>query len=210
MSFNIYTIFILILLVIWIVQAVVLVVTSKFNFWKIALNFTTSLFLLYGALGFFGSAISASGGLDNMPNTFEWPIGSSDNVLVSSKGDYIVPHTSSGRIQIYDENLTFKRGWSVNASGGEFAITGAGDDSFCLYTARGNNNYHYDINGEKLDDESCREDFSRKLMRDNGQSLEVPTPIYYIGFTNPFIAWAFGAIGIGLHFLIRKMNSNQI
>lgn len=200
MNLNIASIFIILLLVVWVVQALVLISSDKIFSWKSVLNFTTSLFLLVGASGFFGSALSAFGGLDGLPNTFEWPIGGADNVIVSANGDYIVPHTYSGRVQVYAENLVFKRGWTVNAAGGDFAITNATGDNFCLYTARSDLNLQYNLHGEAIPNVDCHEGFSRKLMRNNGQSLKIPTPVYYIAFTNPFIAWVFCAIGIGLHF----------
>ena len=130
---NLPVIIITAMLTVWILQAVVVALSVKSFTWKAGLNFIASACLVIGALGFFGSALSATGGLSWLPSTFEWPIGGAENVLITSDGTHIVPHTASGRIQIYDKDLNFLRGWNIDAGGGTFILVPAGDNDFYIY-----------------------------------------------------------------------------
>ena len=74
--------------------------------------------LLIGVTGFLGAGFSSAGGLNWLPSSFEWPVGSVDGVVTTKDGLHVVPHTPSGRIQIYDSGWHFTRGWRVDAGGG--------------------------------------------------------------------------------------------
>ena len=78
------------------------------------------LFIAVGAMGFLGSMLSAVGGLNWLPDSFEWPAGYVDGVVYTNNGIYIVPLTPSGRVQLYDAEWKFIRGWHVDAGGGTF------------------------------------------------------------------------------------------
>lgn len=79
-------------------------------------------FMALGALGFFGCALSSSGGLSWLGPSFEWPVGSSDNVLVMPDHEYVVPVIAPGRIQVYGPDWKFLRGWHIDSGGGVFQI----------------------------------------------------------------------------------------
>ena len=55
-------------------------------------------FMIVGAAGFFGSALSAVGVLNRLPHSFEWPIGFASNILKMENGNIVVPHVPSGRM----------------------------------------------------------------------------------------------------------------
>ncbi len=117
---------ILMMLLVWIAQAVRIALSQKGFTLKAILNFVASGCLVVGATGFFGSALSATGGLDWLPESFEWPVGKVQGALTGADGRVVVPHRPSGRIQIYDRNLVFQRGWFINAHGGTFRLSPVG------------------------------------------------------------------------------------
>src|SRR5215831_20079947 len=79
--------------------------------WRRWLTALASCLVVVGAAGFFGSGLSAVGGLNWLPNSFEWPVGYSGGILTTAEGLHVVPHTPSGRIQVYDADWTFRTGW---------------------------------------------------------------------------------------------------
>src|SRR5436853_384195 len=79
--------------------------------WRRWLTITASCLMVVGAAGFFGTALSAAGGLNWLPSSFEWPVGYTGGVVSTSQGLHVVPHTPSGRVQEYDANWSFLTGW---------------------------------------------------------------------------------------------------
>src|SRR5262249_12353168 len=76
--------------------------SSGLRGWKRAVFFVGSGLAVIGSLGFFGNAFSDVGGLNWLPASFEWPCGYVSGVATTDSGLYVVPHTPSGRIQVYD------------------------------------------------------------------------------------------------------------
>ncbi len=198
MELNFFSTLILIMLGVWIIQALRLAFSQKEFTWKSALNFIASACLIVGAVGFFGSALSATAGLGTSPS-FEWPIGSTDKALEYPNGNIVVPHEPSGRVQIYDKSLQFIRGWSVKASGGSFKLFPAENSTFYMFTARGDMKYHYDLNGKLLSSEK----YSGSYPADSTElvSISIPTPLYLQVFTHPFASWFVAAFGMFLLFI---------
>ena len=96
---------------------------------------------MVGAAGFFGSALSAVGGLNWLPHSFEWPVGYAGGVVSTSEGLHVVPHTPSGRIQVYNANWTFRTGWHVDAHAGAFKLLAPAEGRLDVITSRGR--WHY-------------------------------------------------------------------
>jgi hypothetical protein len=78
-------------------------------------------FVLIGASGFFAAALSAVG-IFKLPSSREWPAGYVSGVVTTPDGKYIVPLVPSGRVQLYDSQWHFIRGWNVDAGGGDFKV----------------------------------------------------------------------------------------
>jgi hypothetical protein len=206
MKLNFISILILLILAVWIIQAIKIVFSQKGFTWKSGLNFLASACLIIGAVGFFGSALSATTTL-GPSQSFEWPIGNTDAALKCQDGTIVVPHEPSGRVQIYDQSLQFIRGWSVSASGGSFKLFPANDSTFFIYTARGNMKYHYDLNGNLLSSQK----YSGSYPKDSPEtvSVSIPTPFYLQVFTHPFASWFVAVFGMLLLFITgeaRKKN----
>jgi hypothetical protein len=197
---NFYTLAIFLMLAVWVLLALKIALKERTLSWRTGLNLLTAVCLISGAVGFFGSALSSTGSLNWLPNTFEWPVGRAQNVLVSVSGKHIVPHVPSGRVQIYDRDLKFQRGWPVNASGGDFLLTPAADNEFYVLTQRNDYKYRYDLYGKLLSTERVKhEDY--ETITDVGYVVYIPTAVYLLVFVNPFLSWLAAMIGIILRFI---------
>jgi len=186
------------MLAVWIIQAIRLVLSQKGFTWKTILNFIASACLIVGAVGFFGSALSATAGLSTK-QSFEWPIGDASGALKLANGDIVVPHEPSGRVQIYDKSLNFLRGWSVDASGGSFQLYPADSSTFVIFTARGDMEYKYDLQGNLISSKK----YSGAYPKSSSETfnIAIPTPLYLKVFTHPFVAWFVAAFGMLLLFI---------
>lgn len=180
-------------MVVWTVFSVVGIVVvwkSPLSNWPIV----GLLMILFGGLGFFVQGLSAAGGLNWLPRSFEWPVGYATDVARTSSGGYVVPHRSSGRVQVYDAELEFVRGWPVDASAGHFDVAVDDDDRIHVMTARGDQHFTFDLQGRQLGQETF-DPYSPPYAA-QGESLLVPTfPLFWI-VTHPFIAWGVAALGM--------------
>src|SRR5438270_13980897 len=109
--------------------------------WRRGATIAASCFMVVGAAGFFGSGLSAVGGHNWLPSSFEWPMGYAQGVVTTREGLHVVPHTPTGRIQIYDADWSFVRGWHVEAGGGDFRLLEPAMGQLHVITARGA--WHY-------------------------------------------------------------------
>ena len=166
------------------------------------------MLLAIGGLGFFGAAFSAVGGLNGLPPGFEWPIGHASGVIVTRNGDHVVPHAPSGRIQIYDRDWKFIRGWHIEAGGGAFHIRMTDDDQIEAVTARGRMRYHYSSEGALLSQEKF-DSQNYPGFSDAGVSADVPTHWWLWVFTNPFHSWLVGAVGMILLAISGKITAKS-
>ena len=150
-----------------------------------------------GGLGFLGAAFSAAGGLRWLPPDFEWPVGFANGVLTTLDGSHVVPHTPTGRIQVYDPDWKFVTGWFVNAGGGKFKIGLKGRSTIEVITARLQMRYLYTIHGYLLVSETYKPRTYSDFAASN-QSAVVPTHWWLWPFTTPFFSWIIGAVGMAL------------
>src|SRR5260370_4225429 len=99
-------------------------------------------FILVGAGGFFAAALSATGVL-KLANSREWPAGYVNGVVTAVDGKYILPLVPSGRVQVYDSQWHFIRGWNVGAQGGGFRVQDSPDCVIGIFTARRGHPYFF-------------------------------------------------------------------
>jgi hypothetical protein len=165
--------------------------------------YAAGVLMLVGAAGFFGSALSAVGALNFLPSSVEWPVGFASNILTMENGDILVPHISSGRIQVYDKDLRFVRGWHVDARGGVFKTRTGENGTIEAVTARGNQKIIFNERGAVVSTEeyTCSYD---AMFLESGKQLYIPTPFYLIAFSHPFIAWIFGIVGIVVLGIVKR------
>lgn len=187
----------------WVIQPLIMIFRGKKTVPLIILRVIASLLMIYGAIGFFSHSLLTIERLDALLKTVEWPMGRVNNVLTTDEGYLIAPHTNSGRIQIYDSELNFIRGWTIDSRGGSFILKGPENDSFTIYTSRGSNIFTYDLEGNLLSSEKYS-DYQADYMalRQDGIGMKFPTPFYLLTLAYPMLAWLFGIIGLGMHMVM--------
>ena len=158
--------------------------------------FAGSILMFLGGIGWFGSSLSAYGGLDWLPSSFEWPVGTSDRVITMPDGEHVVPVISSGRVQVYDRNLKFLRGWAVPSYGKPFKVRTAGNDRFeALY---GTSVDTYLLNGALVRHAAGQRE--ECTLPSYGRRLCIPTSpwlLMYSGATTTWLMWALGMAVLG-------------
>jgi hypothetical protein len=160
--------------------------------------------ILIGAGGFFAAALSATGVL-RLPTYREWPAGYVRGVATAADGKYIVPLVPSGRVQIYDAQWHFIRGWNVDAGGGDFKVECSPDGLIEVFTARGERHYSFTEDGHLVASARILPETFASLP--TGGSVVVPTQALLWIFSSPFLSWALAVVGfVGLA-ILKKLSS---
>jgi hypothetical protein len=194
---------ILIILAVWVIQSIRFALPRKPLWPGWPLRILASFLAVTGATGFLGSALSATSQPPFVGPSVEWPVGFAKGVLVTKSGEYVVAHPPSGRVQVYDRDFAFLRGWNVPSAGGGFKVVPSCENDIAVFTARGNLKIIYDSFGNELGRENYP-DGAYSEIRSYGITAMVPTPFYLLVFAHPFLAWAVGVTGIGLMILIDR------
>jgi hypothetical protein len=161
-----------------------------------------------GVVGFFGSALSAVGGLNWLGASLEWPAGFVSGVVTTEQGVHIIPHTPSGRIQIYDANWKFIRGWPVDAGGGTFKLSSTETNTVEVVTARGQWRYVFDFNGNLLNQENYSP-ATYSNFPESGEAYFIPTKPWLWVFSHPFLSWGTAVCGITLLIVDNKFQKRR-
>jgi hypothetical protein len=165
--------------------------------------------LVYGALTFLAQAFSAAGGARFLPASFEWPLATVSGVVKDSAGHYIAPHTPSGRIQVYDKNKEYLRGWTINADGGLFKLHMTADDLIEVYTARGSHDYVFREDGTIVREGTYAPKSYSSLPGVSPRTERFKTPVILFPFSYPFAGWALGALGIFCLIILDKTKKRK-
>lgn len=188
----VFIIFGILFLLGFVASGLIVIFSQKGFTFKSVVNRVAGTLQIIGALGFFAAFTFASANIAGVK--FEWPIGTTSSAYPHIDDSYIVLHQPSGRVQIYDNTLKYIRGWGVNSYGGTFNLLPAEDDTFFIYTARGDMKYLYNLEGELLSSEKYTTSFP--FNREHLEKLSIPTPFYLWGFTHPLKAWLLMVLGI--------------
>ncbi len=156
-------------------------------------------FLAAGIVGFLGTALAGAGGLGWLPSSFEWPVGLAAGVVVTGDG-FLVPHQPSGRLQVYDADWDFVRGWWVDAGGGSYKITAVDDGEIEVVTARGNRRYRFDLEGRLRWTEVYVHGGAYDAFPELGELHLVPTAPWLWAFSHPFFSLATAGLGMVMLF----------
>jgi hypothetical protein len=189
-----------VMLTVWLLFAVMeFRSATKAHGWRKFIRLLAAMCIGVGGLGFFGTSFIAIGALNQLPGSFEWPIGYATGVVSTKDNYFVVPHTPSGRVQIYDSKWRYLRGWNVDASAGTFKLHVTDTNRIHVVTARRQMHYVYDLNGNVVSSEHyLATGRSYSSFPEEGGSYFVPTPVWLWVFTSPFYSWLTAAIGLGL------------
>jgi hypothetical protein len=170
-----------------------------------------TLVLIYGGLGFFGQALAAAGGLSFLNPSVEWPVGFASGVVRDSGGRYIVPHWS-GRVQVYDTEGRFQRGWFIDAAGGSFKVRVADADRIEVFTARGRKRFLFAPDGTLLQQDSYSPETYAEVSTGPTVAMFFDTPWLLWPFAHPLIGWGVTLLGIlGLASLhVRRRGASRL
>lgn len=155
------------------------------------------LLALYGILGFMGTGAGLAAWL---PSSVEWPVGWAGRTVTTPAGMHVVAHSSSGRVQVYDAQWRFRRGWHVDNGGGVFTrLAVFPDDTFEIWTARNPARYVFDLDGRRVhrpDTPSAVPVASATTQLGMTLGPWVPTWYVLLPLSHPFIAWALILAGL--------------
>lgn len=147
---------------------------------------------------FFGHGTVGNGGI-KLSKAFQWPVGYATGVVSTPDGKYVVPLTPVGRVQLYDAQWRFLRGWHVDALAGNFKVECTPNGTIDVFSARGSHQYSFTQDGKLLSIRNLPPDFDFFSRRIGSVSTVVPTSPFLWVFSNPFLLWGVAAIGmIGL------------
>lgn len=158
--------------------------------------------IVVGISGFLATALSAAGVLD-LPPSREWPAGYVRGVVTAADGKYIVPLPPAGRVQLYDPQWHFIRGWNVDAGGGDFKVEYSPNGLIEVFTQRGAFHYSFTEDGSLISTAGILPESFDSLPC--GESVLVPTsPLLWV-FSSPWLSWGTALIGIiGLTILMKS------
>ena len=152
-----------------------------------------------GLAGVLASDLSAFG-LVRLPSSCEWPAGYVRGVITTPGGKHVVPLWPSGRVQIYDSQWHFVRGWNVDAWGGVFEVQCSSDGMIEVLTARGDRLYRFTEEGQLISSLPLERPIS--LWITSGRPVIVRTPLALWVFSSPILSGAVAIIGfVGLEAL---------
>jgi hypothetical protein len=154
------------------------------------------LLIAYGMLGFFGAFLSATGRLPWRSEDTAFPMGRVEGAVIDADGLIYCPSPSWGRIQLYDRDKRFIRGWFVNAFGGEFRIHVNAQNQLEVATARRRMLYVFDREGHLLSSASHEPQSYADFDSRTGSVIWIPTPFYLLPLTHPVVAWLVAAAGM--------------
>ena len=143
------------------------------------------LFMIYGALAFTGWGMTI---LDQIPqfSPVNWPLGTVSGVVQDSTGRYVASNTAYSRVQVYDPNLNFITGWSVDDGGGDFHLVMNKNDQVEVLCVRNHRRFVYNLDGNLVTQSGFSWDDYPNLDADT-MTVSFPTPIYLLPFTSPFL-----------------------
>lgn len=166
---------------------------------------------LYGLGGFLGSALVAIGTI-RLPNDLEWPFVFAQGYVTTPDGIHIAPNTPTGRIQLYDANWHFIRGWNIDAAGGTFLLLPAEGEQVEIITERPvKQGWHYvcDLHGKVLSKDSLAPKRKYSDFTESEKSHSIPTYPWLWPLAHPVGTWALFAIGLMIVSISRKIINPQ-
>ncbi len=103
-----------------------------------------------GATGFLGGFMAAAGASAYVPSGVALPLGAVQSWHVDTAGNIYLALAFYGRVQQYDAQGRYIRGWAVPTSGGPLTLASADPGEIAVYAARPERRFLYDTAGQSL------------------------------------------------------------
>jgi hypothetical protein len=156
--------------------------------WRVAVFFLAVLVTLYAMVGFFAPLL-ANFGVLNRWGSYEWPVGYAYYVMEARDGTIVVLQSLAARVQIYNSNLHFLRGWPASGQVG-FVQTTSGEIEIHEINRLHETVYNLDHQLLWQKDYSSRE-LLPHLQVPWGQGRWIPTKWWLWPYSSPAYAWLF-------------------
>ncbi len=180
-------------LIVLVTQGLRHIFESKSSLWRTVLNKLGGAFLIIGGIGLLGSGLSSVGGMNWLPNSFEWPLSGTHSALRFSSGEYAVSHTAVDRIQIYNEKMQFINGWQIDAQGGEFYLLPSQQASLYAFTVKGSKKFEYDLLGNLISSSTYEDPLT--VGNDSREEIQFKVNPLLWPFSGPFAGWTICLVG---------------
>ncbi len=161
-----------------------------------ALYWAGLILLIIGMAGFFilNTGLVNSPGTKNLfkfPESFEFPVGYTRNYAVDQDGRIFCALDIYNRIQMYDKNKKFIRGWDVDSSRNNNSIYIQHQGKIELYTDVENKHYTFNTHGQLLTTQQFQDSEFHSIFDPplHNPFIWIPTPFYLWLFISPFGPW---------------------
>ena len=125
--------------------------------YKRLLYFIGLILIIIGHISFIGGFLISSRLIEF---NHELPLGHTEGIVVSNDSRIYLGMHFYDKIQCYDANGNFLKNWKVDNSGGAFKID-IHEDTIIVATARGDYLIKYDLNGNKLSQETINRIYTK-------------------------------------------------
>jgi hypothetical protein len=113
----------------------------------------------------------------------------------------------SGRIQLYDPQWHFIRGWNVDTGGGNFKVQYSPDGVIEVFTEKRAQHFSFTQDGHLVATERIPQESFSSLP--TGETVVVPTALLVWVFSTPFLSLGVAVIGsIGLA-ILKKIGDRE-
>lgn len=129
-----------------------------------------------------------------LPSGVEWPMGWGGDVATTPSGMHIAVHSASQRVQVYDADWRFVRGWYVETGRGGFYRVGALADDI-VQVSMHSGSILFDLQGNRLD----RPETPALAASPPASGLRlgpyIPTWYVLLPLAHPFLGWLMCVVG---------------
>ena len=183
--------------------------SAKAQAWaKQRLAILGTILVALGATPLVANQLEAMDLMNWLPPAFEWPSGFAP-VASTPSGIHVVSLIPSARIQIYDRDWHFIRGWNVGTFGAGFYATPLAADRIEVAPEHGPRQYVFSLSGNLVAVENHPAIHSQILMTLT-KAQYVPTRWWLFPISEPLWSITVWGIGMGLLGLAWWKNKRQI
>lgn len=160
-------------------------------------------------LGIYGIAAFVAGFVSQvLTNRYGWPdestecpAGFVEQFVSTPDGFHVTVLQSFDRIQVYDADWKFVRGWQVDTHNGHFELRLTDEGEIEVFTARGNNHLKFQLDGTLVFEDKYEGRFPATGRK---ESRWIETPLLLIPLSHPFLGWLFALSAAILQMLAKR------